>query len=203
MKWVHITKRASDLSVELFADACPIILMIEVWIFLVLSFFDSSLLMICLISWQRSLLDLMASSFWVEMGSYSHSTSTHGHNFAQCYSCFSQHHTTHRRKTGALTAPTQHLCTNGHQHHPAPLESSSTLTFNGLIQNQPHAERSLATLTLPQLPVYTHSNLWDSALPKPLAHFHAQQPVTFSLPVHKTFHLYTFLTSEDTYNIRR
>ncbi len=33
MKRVHVAKRASDLLVELFADACPIILMIEVCFF--------------------------------------------------------------------------------------------------------------------------------------------------------------------------
>ena len=135
---------------------------------------------------------------------YSHSPSTHGHNLDQCYSLFSQHCDARNRKTGTLTVPMQHSCTNGLQHHPAPLESSPMLTFNGLTQNPSHAERSLATLTQPQPPAYTQSNLWDLASPKPLAHFNAQQPVsTFSIPVHTIFHLYTFLTLENTYDICR
>jgi hypothetical protein len=100
----------------------------------------------------------------------------------QCYSLFSQHHTTHHRKTGALTAPTQHSCTKGLQHHPTLLESSPKLTCNGLTQNLHHAERSLATLKQPQPPAYTQSNLWDLASPKPLAHFYAQLPVHFHSP---------------------
>jgi hypothetical protein len=62
----------------------------------------------------------------IKIWSYSHSPSTHGHNLDECYSPFSQHHTTHCRKTGALTAPKQHACTNGLKHHPALLESSPT-----------------------------------------------------------------------------
>ncbi len=91
------------------------------------------------------------------------------------------------QKDWCSDAPMQHLYTNGHQHHPVPLKSSPTLTFMGLIHNQPHTEHSLATLTQPQLLVYTQSNLWDSASPKPLAHFCAQQPVHSHFPYTQHF----------------
>ncbi len=63
----HVAEIATDSSVELFADAYPIMLIIEMWIFLVLYFLVSSLLIVLSISWWRSLLDSIASSFWAEM----------------------------------------------------------------------------------------------------------------------------------------
>ena len=49
--------------VELFADARPIMLIIEVWVFLVLSLLVSSLLIVLSISWRHSLFDSVASLF--------------------------------------------------------------------------------------------------------------------------------------------
>ena len=58
---------STDSSVELFAAAPPIMLIIEVWIFLVLSFLVSSLLIVLSISWRWSLFDSVASTFWAEI----------------------------------------------------------------------------------------------------------------------------------------
>jgi hypothetical protein len=54
---VHIAEIASDSSVEIFAEARPIILTMEGWSFLVLSFLVSSFLIVLSIFWQRSLFD--------------------------------------------------------------------------------------------------------------------------------------------------
>jgi hypothetical protein len=68
---VHIAEIASDSSVELYADARPIVLTIEGGSFLVLSFLVSSLLIVLSISWRRSLFDSIATSFCAEMASVS------------------------------------------------------------------------------------------------------------------------------------
>ena len=49
-KWEHIAEIATDCPVELFADARPIMLIIEVWVFLVLSLLVTSLLIVLSIS---------------------------------------------------------------------------------------------------------------------------------------------------------
>jgi hypothetical protein len=59
----HDAEIATASSVELFADAHLIMLIIELWIFLVLSFLVSSLFIVLSSSWWRSLFDSVASSF--------------------------------------------------------------------------------------------------------------------------------------------